>query len=136
MKKTKISQIVFIVYITILLYITVVRNLQFRGRDINLQLFVGYIPIIRSSIPRFIYLFIGNIIWFVPLGFYLAVYKRKPFWITILYGFLLSLFIETMQYVLGTGVSELDDLILNTLGCIIGQCAGACYLAYVHPQSP
>lgn len=35
-------------------------------------------------------------------------------------GLLFSLFIETMQYILGTGISELDDLILNTLGAVIG----------------
>ncbi len=70
MKKIKSSQIAFIIYITILLYITVIRNLRFRERVINLQLFVGYIPIIQNSISRFIYLFVGNIIWFVPFGFY------------------------------------------------------------------
>ena len=38
----------------------------------------------------------------------------------ILYGFFLSLLIETMQFVFGTGVSELDDVILNTLGVYLG----------------
>lgn len=28
--------------------------------------------------------------------------------------------IETMQYIFGTGVSELDDLVLNTLGTWAG----------------
>ncbi len=37
-----------------------------------------------------------------------------------LFGFLLSLGIETMQYILGSGVSELDDLILNTAGAVLG----------------
>ena len=37
-----------------------------------------------------------------------------------LFGFLLSLGIETMQFILGSGVSELDDLILNTLGAVLG----------------
>ena len=40
-------------------------------------------------------------------------------WAALL-GFLLSLGIETMQFILGSGVSELDDLILNTLGAVLG----------------
>jgi glycopeptide antibiotics resistance protein len=38
----------------------------------------------------------------------------------VFYGFLLSAMIETLQFILGTGVSELDDLILNTFGVWIG----------------
>lgn len=41
-------------------------------------------------------------------------------WKILLWGFLLSFFIESMQFIFGTGVSELDDLILNTLGVWIG----------------
>lgn len=42
-----------------------------------------------------------------------------------LWGFLLSLLVETGQFVLGSGVSELDDLILNTCGAVLGY-AAAC----------
>ncbi len=36
---------------------------------------------------------------------------------------MLSLFIEIMQYVWGVGISEIDDLILNTFGAFIGVAA-------------
>jgi len=39
---------------------------------------------------------------------------------TVLCGFFLSFVIEFLQFMLGTGVSELDDLILNTVGALIG----------------
>ena len=45
---------------------------------------------------------------------------RVPFLRALLWGFLLSLFVETGQFVLGSGVSELDDLILNSCGAVLG----------------
>lgn len=38
----------------------------------------------------------------------------------LLIGFLLSLGIEISQYIFGTGVTEVEDLILNTLGTALG----------------
>jgi glycopeptide antibiotics resistance protein len=38
----------------------------------------------------------------------------------LLSGLFLSLVIEFLQYAFGTGISEADDLILNTLGALIG----------------
>lgn len=43
----------------------------------------------------------------------------------------LTLFIETTQYILGTGISEIDDLILNTFGSLIGWGIGSCILGIV-----
>jgi len=95
------------------------------GGTLNLTLFEGYGDIIRAGIPRFIYLFFGNIVWFVPFGFYLSFVKKSSVLKAILFGFLLSLFIETTQYILGTGISEIDDLILNTFGSLVGWGIGS-----------
>ena len=46
--------------------------------------------------------------------------KSKNLLSTAFCGFLFSLLIEMLQYVFGTGFSELDDLILNTFGVWIG----------------
>ena len=69
---------------------------------------------------RSLYLFGGNIVCFIPFGMYLQWRKQWKLKTIAVMGLFFSLFIETMQYVLGTGVSELDDLILNTLGTVIG----------------
>ena len=50
-------------------------------------------------------------------------------------GFLLSLSIETAQFVLGSGVSELDDLILNTLGALLGHLGTALFLHLFHRRN-
>ena len=47
----------------------------------------------------------------------------------------LSLGIELSQYVFGTGVTEIDDIILNTLGCLLGGIIErAIYYLYLKKQ--
>lgn len=117
--------ILFILYMAALLWITVLRtgpHWNAIGQDgtLNLTLFEAYIPLFQEHRWwRIIYLLIGNIIWFVPFGVYMRCRGCKLPRIAV-YGFLLSLFIEIMQYIFGTGISEIDDLILNTLGSILG----------------
>lgn len=125
--RKRIITFLFLLYLAIVLRITVFRstfalqNLCQNGR-IVLTLFDGYIDLIRrGDWFAFTYLFFGNIIWFVPFGMYLQYTgKQRKLLHTAIYGFLFSLLIETLQYVFGTGFSELDDLILNTLGAWIG----------------
>ena len=130
--KKKLPIILLTIYLITLLMITIFRpwrgSYHFMGGTLNLTLFEGYGDIIRASIPRFIYLFFGNIVWFVPLGFYLSFVKKASVLKALLFGFLLSLFIETTQYILGTGISEIDDLILNTFGSLDGWGIGSCIL--------
>ena len=121
------ATVLCLLYLAVVLRITVFRssftlqNLCQNGQVI-LTLFEGYIDLIRrGDWFSFTYLFVGNIVWFVPFGMYLQYMGiSKRLLRTALYGFLFSLLIETMQFVFGTGFSELDDLVLNTIGAWIG----------------
>ena len=123
----QIITLLFWIYVIALLRITVFRDdfslshIMTNGK-LNLELFSAYIPFLRGGfIWLFIYLFVGNIVWFIPLGAYL-VWKapRHTVWRAVLIGFLLSLVIEVSQYIFGVGVTEVDDLVLNTAGTLIG----------------
>lgn len=57
-----------------------------------------------------------NILLFIPLGFLLGDKGRKA----VLFGFLLSAFIELAQYAFLLGYCEADDVLNNTIGCGIG----------------
>lgn len=62
-----------------------------------------------------------NILLFVPVGFLLPI-LWKPFMkkrVTLLFGFLLSLSIETIQ-LFNYRITDIDDLLMNTLGATIG----------------
>lgn len=65
-----------------------------------------------------------NIAMFVPLGVFLPL-AAKPFrrWYWMLAaGCGTSLAIEALQYILSRGQADVDDLICNTLGAMLGYC--------------
>ncbi|MBQ7521209.1 MAG: VanZ family protein [Clostridia bacterium] len=121
------------IWLAVLLRITVFRNGCFShgffsGR-IEWDAFANYLRLARSgNWWDFCYLFFGNLIWFVPVGV-LTKLGGGRLWLAVLVGFLLSLCIETAQFVLGSGISELDDLILNTLGALMGYLGTSLFLA-------
>ncbi|MCL2672309.1 MAG: VanZ family protein [Clostridiales bacterium] len=126
-KKIALS-VLFILYIGIVLRLTVFRfQTYYETRQLNLTLGVALITVYNDEgFWPFMRLFAGNIGWFVPFGFLLPLlWKRGKFWMIVLSGFLFSLAIETAQYIFRKGWAELDDLILNTLGVVVG------YLFYV-----
>ena len=65
---------------------------------------------------------VGNILLFVPLGFILTLRFRqiKSMLSVGLIGLFLSLLIEVIQLNLPTRAFDIDDMILNTLGTILG----------------
>ena len=65
---------------------------------------------------------IGNVTMFIPLGIvWPAVFKKlNTHWKVIIAGFGVSLVIEVLQLPFFDRASDIDDLILNTLGFLIG----------------
>ena len=164
--KKQVVQMLAVLWLAALLRLTVFRDGcfshgLFSGR-IEWDAFAYYAKLARIGYWRyFTYLFVGNLVWFVPVGVLTWLEAARPIrkladkqclslqagadkrvdgkvpslqagadkradkqclsllWAALL-GFLLSLGIETMQFILGSGVSELDDLILNTLGAVLG----------------
>lgn len=65
----------------------------------------------------------GNIALFIPLGVYLTMLvdnNRLSLIKRIGVVFLCSLFCELFQFVFSTGITDINDLILNTAGGILG----------------
>jgi glycopeptide antibiotics resistance protein len=65
---------------------------------------------------------LGNVICFVPFGFVLPIISRQQRSLPriALLSFLSSLLVELIQLVSKVGSCDVDDMILNTLGGIIG----------------
>lgn len=72
----------------------------------------------------------GNIAIFMPFGFLVPVLERKKrkFGFTCLLSFELSLTVECIQLVTRTGCFDVDDILLNTIGGMLG------YLVYALVQ--
>lgn len=62
----------------------------------------------------------GNIIAFLPFGFFIPAIYNKNFISTLLISLMSILTIETLQFITMLGYFDIDDIILNTTGCLIG----------------
>lgn len=122
----------FIFYVILLVHLTVFREenrignveLSIRSLDqINLTPFVHTFKLTEGvTLFDYYYNLYGNILWFIPMGFGTAyLMKKKPFFFkTLLIGFSVSFSIETMQFLFQTGIADIDDLIFNTSGTLVG----------------
>lgn len=71
---------------------------------------------------------LGNIVMFVPVGFLLVVSARDSVLRAVVGGGLLSVTIECCQYQIGRA-ADVDDVILNSAGTVVGAVLGALGLA-------
>lgn len=73
----------------------------------------GKIDLLRENI--------FNLVGFVPIGLLFSIItKVNHIWKVILFGCSVSMMIELLQFHYGLGFAELDDVIHNTLGCLLG----------------
>ncbi len=122
-----ISLAALIGYLALLSYLTLFS--QFYGREllhrrINLIPFETILNFIMDShtIESIIINIAGNIVAFMPLGFLLPLASRRfvGFSKITLMSLLTSGTIEILQYAAGVGVTDVDDIILNVLGGLLG----------------
>lgn len=63
----------------------------------------------------------GNIILFIPLGIYINIIMKNNKALKNIYIIVvISLLLETIQYIFGIGASDITDIITNTIGDILG----------------
>ena len=84
---------------------------------------VAYVKNVHSFNDWFIKNLVCNLIMFVPYGFLIPTFwkegSHKGIQIVIS-GCILSILIEILQYITAFGQMDIDDVILNTLGVVIG----------------
>lgn len=119
------------VVISILVYKTATfrighLRLNFSGYatgDPNLVPFTTILPYLLGERGQMIALFNigGNIVLFIPFGFLVPFVFRTITWrTTLVLAIAIPLFIEMTQTVFRIGIFDIDDVILNGLGVIIG----------------
>ena len=121
-KKAKCADVLAIMYLSAAAEIIALR--LGAGR---VQRMIQWIPMkttleeLRGGAWAFVYHVCGNLAWFVPLGMILA--WKKPEWTLlqiIISGAAFSAMLELLQFALSTGMTDVDDVILNALGTIPG----------------
>lgn len=107
------------------LFILDLTWLQFPSRhpQVNVVPLRSMIGDWRSGGRPLIINFLGNIVAFIPIGMIprVARPRRARAWHAALFSFCLSAIIEAVQYETGHRVADVDDLILNTVGGVLGD---------------
>lgn len=117
----------FMYFLVVLRYTFFPMDIQTEGFYVlNLVPIKETISMFNNSIGIAIYNVVGNILIFIPIGIFIPILfkKRDDFSSIIFYGVVGSSFIEINQLITGGRAADIDDVILNTIGALIG------YLVY------
>lgn len=118
--------LLFILYILMLYYIVTVTDPIQEITEVGFNL-IPFKEIFRYEVHSTLFLknVVGNILLFVPFGFFSALYLRKHRFIPVtIVTFITSISVEATQRMIGR-VFDVDDVILNVVGGFIG------YILYV-----
>ncbi len=146
--ETIILYVVFICYILLLIKMLFLSRTslaelfdseRFFSRSINLIPFDTislYVSSGSAAITRFAFSnVVGNIAVFIPLGMYLLLFKKdKRIAVNLLLIFIASVSAELIQWVFGLGAADIDDVILNCLGGLLGILGYKLLLLLLHDQ--
>lgn len=115
--RIKPIEFIFLLYLIGVVSITLLSREPGTRIGIDLQLFQTL-----NRTPQSFAYFFENILLFIPFGILAPCTTRKfsSFLFCIGTGFLFSLGIELIQLVTKSGYCQLDDLLMNTLGTMIG----------------
>ncbi len=123
MSSKKITKIIFSIYLIFLIWI-ILFKMQFSFEYMPYIRNINLIPFSESVIVNGKIDFseiIDNAIAFIPFGIFMGMLiEDKKFIKKVFPIFITSLLLESMQYILHIGATDITDLIMNTLGGIIG----------------
>ena len=113
----EIMTLVFVIYVLCLFYVVTFQDVSWSTSN-----FVPFKEMLRYEFGSrlFIKNVIGNMLLFVPYGFFITYYlKLEKSYPALLLSLLISITIETTQLLIGR-VFDIDDIILNIIGGTLG----------------
>ena len=107
-------------YIFLLFCSTVIFRVASQSRTYDFHPLLSY-KAIQDGRVELLSENIMNVIVFIPIGLLLGcAFKQTTWWKVLLIGCSISITIEALQFCFLKGFSEVDDVMHNTVGCIIG----------------
>lgn len=78
---------------------------------------------------------LGNTVAFMPMGFFeMTLSKHRKFWKVVLKCFIIVTCLELFQFVSCLGYLDIDDITMNTFGCLLG-CLGYYLLVFIRQKA-
>ena len=125
-----LGKILFVIYIIFVFYFLLISEVY--GRSSEMQEY-HYNLVLFKEIKRFwnyreqlgafatVTNLFGNVLIFLPFGFFMPMAsKYRSFLSTSFYSLALSLIVEISQLFMKVGCFDVDDLLLNTIGGMLG----------------
>ncbi|SDN31579.1 Glycopeptide antibiotics resistance protein [Fictibacillus solisalsi] len=124
LKWRNIGWLMFLIYFTVLIYVTLFTyNHYVYGKSLNLVLFDSIRLMWKSGDYWLIFKnIIGNVVLFFPLGFLPPLIHRffSKWGLMFFIGFGTSSIIEVLQYCYAHRIFDIDDILLNGFGTMVG----------------
>lgn len=115
--------ILFLIYLALLVWI-ILFKLQFSISDLDKMRSVNFIPFYYDKeigVAFHLTELLENVLIFVPMGIYLQMLLPKvKLYVKIMMIAGTSFLLETMQYILAVGRSDITDVLTNATGGLLG----------------
>lgn len=117
------AAILLSLYIVVLLYFTVTGRYSHEEYEYQINFFTSYRWFFQYNGEQVLRQLLINLVMLMPVGFLLPVVinAKHKYLITMALSLLLTVFIETMQLITKCGSFEIDDIINNFVGAVIGM---------------
>lgn len=117
----KISFLLLVEYLALIFCSTVIFRRTIKNLPVKVIPFERYEKVLNGASEHLEPELLMNVLVFIPLGLLIAAaFKGIKWWQALLAGLGVSLFIEFLQYCFNKGTAEVDDVIHNVAGCMIG----------------
>lgn len=117
----KLVGLVLIEYVFFILCSTVIFRNDTDAVGYNLLPFWSYFEVCKDAKNDLLAQIIMNVLVYLPVGLLLGMtFGCIKYWQVLLVGVCLSLLVEISQMLFNKGFTEIDDVLNNTLGCLIG----------------
>ena len=113
----ELMMLLFIIYVMCLFYVVTFQNISWSTSN-----FIPFKEILRYEFGSRLFLLnvVGNMLMFIPYGFFIGyILRNKKIITAIILGIITSTTIETTQLQIGR-VFDIDDIILNVIGVVLG----------------
>ncbi len=114
---------ILVIWFAALIYLMFIYRLPSGQRKITMDLFHMYREAVRYSGPiatnQVLRQIFFNILLYVPFGMIVGSLTRKV-WLSVILGIGLSVLTEALQYWTSFGWADVDDVISNVIGVVLG----------------
>lgn len=117
------AAILLSLYIVVLLYFTVTGRYSHEEYEYKINFFTSYRWFFEHNGEQVLRQLLINLVMLMPVGFLLpaVINAKHKYLITLALSLLLTVFIETMQLITKCGAFEVDDIINNFVGAVLGM---------------